>query len=113
MIGRFATARHLAVALIAAAALPAAAADLEAGKKMAAEVCASCHGADGKAIADNFPNLAGQYKDYLAHSLRGYRDGSRKNAVMAGFATNLTDEDIANLAAWYASQSGLGILPVK
>lgn len=105
--------RHLVITLAAAAALPATAADLDAGKKMATEVCASCHGADGKAIADNFPNLAGQYADYLAQSLRQYRDGSRKNAVMAGFATNLSDEDIANLAAWYASQSGLDILPVK
>ncbi|MEO1574985.1 MAG: cytochrome c [Pseudomonadota bacterium] len=105
--------RHLVLSLTAAVSLPAVAADLEAGKKMAAEVCASCHGAEGKAIADNFPNLAGQYEDYLKHSLRGYRDGSRKNAVMAGFATNLSDEDIANLAAWYASQTGLGILPVK
>lgn len=105
--------RTTLIALTASAALPAVAADLEAGEKMATEVCAACHGADGKGIADNFPNLAGQYEDYLAQSLRQYRDGSRKNAVMAGFATNLSDDDIANLAAWYASQSGLGILPVK
>ena len=104
-------------ALLAAAVLiftaPAWAGDADAGKVMAAEVCASCHGADGKAIADTFPNLAGQYEDYLVQALRQYRDGSRKNAVMAGFATNLTDSEIADLAAWYASQSGLGILPVK
>ncbi len=46
-------------------------------------------------------------------ALAAYRDGSRKNAVMGSFATNLSDEDIADLAAYYASQSGLGILPVK
>lgn len=95
------------------ATLGAAAADLDAGKDMATTVCASCHGAEGVAISDQFPNLAGQYKDYLIQSLRAYRSGERNNAVMGSFATNLSDEDIANLSAWYASQSGLGILPVK
>ena len=75
--------------------------------------CASCHGADGKAISDQFPNLAGQYEDYLRQSLAQYRSGARANAIMAAFATNLSDEDIADLAAFYAAQKGLGILPVK
>ncbi|MFK7885821.1 MAG: cytochrome c [Gammaproteobacteria bacterium] len=88
------------------------AADAAAGQEKSA-ACASCHGADGKAISDQFPNLAGQYADYLRVALKAYRDGTRKNAVMGSFATNLSDEDIADLAAYYASQSGLGILPVK
>ncbi|MFK8013963.1 MAG: cytochrome c [Gammaproteobacteria bacterium] len=75
--------------------------------------CASCHGADGKAISDQFPNLAGQYEDYLRQSLKQYRSGERANAIMGAFATNLSDEDIADLAAYYAAQKGLGILPVK
>ena len=90
----------------------ASAGDAAAGKEKST-ACASCHGADGKAISDQFPNLAGQYEDYLRVALAAYRDGSRKNAVMGSFATNLSDEDIADLAAYYASQSGLGILPVK
>lgn len=78
-----------------------------------AQQCASCHGADGIAISDQFPNLAGQYEDYLRVALAQYRSGARANAIMGAFATNLTDEDIADLAAYYAAQKGLGILPVK
>lgn len=79
--------------------------DAAAGKEKSAS-CAACHGADGIATAPNFPTLAGQYESYLVNSLRSYRDGSRENAIMAGFATGLSDEDIDDLAAWFASQSG-------
>ncbi|MCC7416651.1 MAG: cytochrome c [Acidobacteria bacterium] len=85
------------------------AADLEAGKKKAAEVCAACHGPDGNSQAADFPRVAGQHPDYLRKALRDYRSGARKDAVMAGFAKGLTDQDIANLAAYFASQSGLSI----
>ena len=47
------------------------------------------------------------YSDYMAHALRQYRSGERKNAIMAGFATNLSDADIEDLAAWFASLDGL------
>ncbi len=69
--------------------------------------CHACHGADGLAIAPNYPTRAGQHEAYLVHSLRQYRSGERKNAIMAGFATGLSDEDIADLAAFYASLDGL------
>lgn len=70
-------------------------------------VCQTCHGATGIAISPIYPNLAGQHEDYLVMSLKGFRDGTRENAIMSGFATNLSDADIEDLAAWYASQSGL------
>mgnify|MGYP006379335415 CR=1 FL=1 len=56
--------------------------------------------------AQAHPRLAGQYADYLAKSLRDYQTGSRKNAIMAGFAATLSEQDIADLAAFYASQPG-------
>lgn len=76
------------------------------GKTKAAP-CVACHGEDGKGIAPNYPVLAGQHADYLAESLRGYRSGERKNAIMAGFAAGLSDDDIEDLAAWFASLDGL------
>jgi cytochrome c553 len=77
-----------------------------AGQKKALP-CQACHGADGdKTVDPQYPRLAGQYADYLAKSLRDYQTGSRKNAIMAGFAATLSEQDIADLAAFYASQSG-------
>lgn len=78
------------------------------------QVCQSCHGRTGnESLQPSYPKLAGQHKDYLVHALRSYRDGSRQNAVMAGFAGNLSDQDIADLAAWYARQEGLQDLDVE
>ena len=80
------------------------AADLAAAKKKVQEVCAACHGLNGISPVAEFPKLAGQYPDYMAKTLRDYRSGARKNAVMAGFAQQLTDKDIENLSAYYAAQ---------
>ncbi len=76
------------------------------GKTKAAP-CAACHGQDGKGIAPNYPVLAGQHADYLTHALKQYRSGERKNAIMAGFAGALSDDDIEDLAAWFGSLEGL------
>jgi cytochrome c553 len=84
---------------------PAVAADVEAGKKKAAEVCAACHGADGNSSNAAYPKLAGQNEDYLRVALNAYKKGERKNAIMAGFAGALSKQDIANLAAYFAGQS--------
>lgn len=73
----------------------------------AGQVCTACHGANGVAIADQFPSLAGQYEDYLRRALTEYRQGARKNAVMANFASQLKDEDVAELAAYYSRQSAV------
>lgn len=79
-------------------------ADLGRGKST---TCHACHGADGMGTAPMYPKLAGQHEAYLAYALRGYRSGERKNPIMAGFATGLSDEDIADLAAFYSSLDGL------
>ena len=78
--------------------------NVAAGKEKAAALCASCHGADGITTIDpSYPKLAGQYPDFLARALSDYKSGARKNAIMAGMSAALTKEDIANLAAYYAS----------
>lgn len=81
--------------------------------KEKAKVCEACHGLDGKSVDPTYPNLAGQYEDYLQKALADYRAGRRQNAIMAGFAGNLSDQDIKDLAAWYASQEGLKDLSIK
>ncbi len=85
-------------------ALPAQAADVVAAKKIVTQVCQACHGVDGNSASPDFPRLAGQRPDYLAHALRDYKSGGRKNPIMAGFAATLTSDDIDNLAAYYAAQ---------
>jgi len=70
-------------------------------------VCHACHGPTGQSVQPIYPNLGGQHQDYLAMSLRHFRDGSRQNAIMSGFAANLSDADIEDISAWYASQKGL------
>ncbi|WMS87996.1 c-type cytochrome [Pleionea litopenaei] len=80
----------------------ASAADIEKGKQKAL-ICGSCHGKDGVGIAENIPNLAGQKETYLALQLLAFRDGFRKNMQMTPMAKGLTDEDIQNIAAFYAS----------
>lgn len=79
-----------------------AAADVNAGKAKAA-VCAACHGANGISVIPDYPNLAGQKVRYLEASIKAYRDGERKNAIMSPMASGLSDADIANIAAFYAS----------
>jgi cytochrome c553 len=70
-----------------------------------AQLCSSCHGADGVAVAPMYPSLAGQHEDYLVRALGEYKKGGRKNPVMTGFAANLKDVEIALIAAYYARQS--------
>lgn len=82
-----------------------AAGDVEAGAEKAA-TCAACHGADGISQIVTYPILAGQYPSYLTQALKSYRDGTRQNAIMAGFAGALSDQDIADLAAYFASLPG-------
>ncbi|MDX1605376.1 MAG: c-type cytochrome [Candidatus Competibacterales bacterium] len=68
--------------------------------------CAACHGENGREPTQpTYPKLAGQYEDYLVKSLEDYRSGARQQAIMNGIAGGLSDQDIAHLAAYYASQS--------
>jgi len=78
-----------------------------------AKVCEACHGPTGKSVDPSYPNLAGQYKSYLTQALQDYRSGRRTNAIMAGFATNLSNQDIADLSTWYSKQDGLRDLKIK
>ena len=73
----------------------------------AASTCIACHGQNGISVSPTWPTLAGQYEDYLRHALNQYRDGTRKNAVMAQMAAPLTDEDVKLLASYYAGLKGL------
>ena len=68
--------------------------------------CVDCHGADGNAPIDpTYPKLGGQYHDYLAHSLQAYRGGDRQHPLMSSQAKDLTDQQIADLAAYFGSRA--------
>lgn len=76
----------------------------EAGKAKSA-ACAACHGADGNSVINLYPRLSGQHEDYLHKALTDYQSGKRKNAIMQGMAAPLAPQDIADLAAYFASQA--------
>lgn len=78
------------------------AADVKAGQ-IKAGMCVTCHGALGLSTMPNAPHLAGQPAIYIEEQLKQYRSGKRANEVMAVMAKPLTDQEIENLAAWYAS----------
>ena len=82
-----------------------AAGDAAAGKAKAA-ACAGCHGQNGKAMVPNYPSLAGQNAAYIEGALKAYKTQERKGyqaAIMYGLAAALSDQDMANLAAYYSS----------
>jgi len=78
--------------------------DAEAGKEKSV-TCAACHGGEGISPTDVWPNLAGQKEKYLFDQLKAFKDGTRVNSQMAPMVANLSDDDMANLAAYYASLS--------
>ena len=92
----------LLAVLLAMAALPGAAAEASTGRQKA-QACAVCHGALGLSNTPDAPHLAGQPELYLATQLRAYRSGKRQHEVMSVMAKPLSDADIRELAAWYAS----------
>lgn len=84
--------------------------DAEAGKAKSA-VCAACHSADGNSAVDMYPKLAGQHASYLYKQLRDYKTGmetagkqGRNNSIMFGMVAALSDQDMKDLAAYFASQ---------
>src|SRR5215212_4943345 len=93
------------LALIAAALAASAgrAADAQAGRQKVAGLCQACHGMDGLSKNPEAPNLAGQLENYLAKALGEYRSGARQNESMNIAAKDLTDEEVANVAAYYSS----------
>lgn len=101
--------RYMVVLTLAAVAFAsglAQAGDKDRGKEKAA-VCAACHGSDGNSPTPEFPRIGGQHEDYLLRALLDYKNGQRKNPIMAAQVENLSKQDLADLAAWFASQPGL------
>ena len=96
----------ISVAAVLVIPVAATAADIEAGKAKAQTVCAACHGANGVSVSDSIPNLAAQKAAYIESQLKALKDGSRKNQIMSAIAAQLSSEDIANVAAYFASQPG-------
>lgn len=68
------------------------------------EACIACHGEQGVGEFDEYPILAGQHESYLYHTLRAYQTGERDNAIMASQVAPLSDQDMRDLAAYYAAQ---------
>jgi cytochrome c553 len=99
--GMFMKLLSLAVGVVLLAA-PAVAADARAGRQKAT-TCQACHGLDGLSKHPEAPNLAGQIENYLVKALREYRSGERKNEMMTIVSKDLSDQDIDDLSAFYAS----------
>lgn len=79
--------------------------DAKAGQAKSA-VCGACHAPDGNSLAPNFPKLAGQGERYLLKQMHDIKDGKRAVLEMTGLLNNLSDQDLADLAAYFAAQSG-------
>lgn len=101
LVALFATS---AVAADDKAAAKAAKPDLAKGEASFAAVCASCHAADGNSTTPANPKLAQQHPEYLMKQLTEFKSGKRENAIMKGFATALSPDDVRNIAYWAASQ---------
>ena len=95
----------LGVTGVAQAAGTALVGDAAAGQAKTA-VCGACHGPDGNSMAPNFPKLAGQGDKYLLKQLHEIKDGKREVLEMTGMLTNLSDQDLADIAAYFSSQKG-------
>ena len=95
-----ADAAHAPAAAVAKVAKP----DLAKGEATFAAVCAACHGADGNSGTPAYPKLAQQHPEYLVKQLQEFKSDKRANAIMKGFATALSDEDMKNVAYWVATK---------
>ena len=91
------------VAVLEADNTPATFGDAEAGATKAA-ACAACHGLDGNSADPQYPKLAGQHENYIARQLSLYKSGGRQNAIMLGFASTLSAQDMRDIGAYFASQ---------
>lgn len=93
----------VAVYFALASSIPAMAAGSASAGKSKAAVCAACHGADGNSPSSMFPKLAGQGEAYLVKQMIEFKSGVRENAIMAPMVAALSEQDMADLAAFYAS----------
>ena len=83
--------------------------DMERGRKIATEVCAACHGADGNSPTAVNPNIAGQHADYITLQLAHFKAGVRANPIMLGMATPLSADDMRAVALYYSRQKPKGL----
>ena len=97
----------LILALISINVAFAAVGNAEAGKTKAA-MCAACHGANGIGTTDTYPNLAGQHADYIAKQLEAFKSGTRVAPLMAPMAAGLSEQDMADLGAYFSSLDRTG-----
>lgn len=105
LLARLLTATLLAVpALASYAQQQPAKPDLVAGEARYTALCVACHGADGNSGAPVNPKLAQQHPEYIVKQLKEFKSGKRPNAIMQGFASQLSDADMVNIAAFLANQ---------
>jgi cytochrome c553 len=94
----------LAATLLAGPAVAGVGGDAAKGQSIAGGVCAACHGPDGNSPIPANPVVAGQHPEYLYKQLQNYKSGERKNPIMNGIAASLSEQDMRNVAAYFASQ---------
>jgi cytochrome c553 len=80
--------------------------DLAKGAAIYAQACVACHAADGNSMSPAYPKLAQQHPEYLVKQLHEFKSGKRANAIMSGFASQMSDDDMRNVSYWLASQAG-------
>jgi len=96
----------LAVSIaLAATGTAGAAGDIESGKRRALAACASCHGPQGRATNPDWPRLDGQNAPYLVKQLQAFKSGARKDSIMSPQARLLSEQDMHDLAAYFAAQA--------
>lgn len=93
----------IAMFAVTANTAPSRAGDVASGRKIAAAKCQMCHGMDGQAKVPGAPHLSGQVEEYLMMQMKAFRDGARKNDMMSLVAPTLSENDEADLAAYYAA----------
>jgi cytochrome c553 len=82
--------------------MPGVSGDIKKGK-VKAELCQGCHGLDGISVSSIIPNLAGQKEEYLVVSLKAFKSGSRKNGIMSSIVAGISNDDIADISAYYSN----------
>jgi len=103
----------VAGAVLAVAAQSALAGGNAAAGKQKSQTCAACHGKTGNSQNAQYPKLAGQYESYIYHALKSYKSGARQNPIMSGMVSNLSDQDMQDLAAYFSSQKpAVQVLPL-
>lgn len=90
-----------------------AAGDVAAGQTKASTVCLACHGLDGNSVNPEWPSIAGQHADYIIKQVKAFRAGERTNVLMSPISLTLTDKDIEDTAAYYATQKPKGLEAAK